>query len=316
MYEFDPEELEAFKVEAMELLDEGEEKLLSIEQGADFLENYNAIFRVFHSLKGAAGMLGKEKLQSHMHKLENYFMEAKERETLTLAEVNYFLNGIDAGRHLLAGQDIDFEYTVQHADIFGKDSPKSEKEDLAKKRDTIGLAYCVDDEEEIREVIKEILEESEFQCEAFADPEKIIEAIKRKTPDVIISDFKMPGMDGNELLNSIHKIDPDIPVVLVSGHVSKDILIESIKQGVFSVIEKPFNQNHLISTTILAAKKYQLTKLLNKSFNFIMFQFSDLKTFLESNGKAEEAALMEEDLKELYNQRRKIRSLEKIALDT
>lgn len=314
MYEFDPEELEAFKIEAMELLDEGEENLLAIEQGANFLENYNAIFRVFHSLKGAAGMLGKDKLQSHMHKLENYLNEAKERGSLNLAEVNFFLGGIDAGRHLLAGQDINFDYNIQ-TEIFGEEGTGSQKADIEKKPSAIGLAYCVDDEEEIREVIKEMLEEAEFQCEAFEEPQKIIEAVRSKVPDVIISDFKMPGMDGNELMNQIHKIDPDIPIVLVSGHVNKDTLIESIKQGVFSVIEKPFNQNHLISTAILAAKKYQLIKLLNKSFNFIMFQFSDLKSFLESKGKLEEVKIMEDNLKDLYDQKRKIRSLDKTSLD-
>ena len=59
------EEIREFKNEALELLDEAEQSLLSLEKGGDFSKTYAAVFRVFHSLKGGAGMLGLQELQSH-----------------------------------------------------------------------------------------------------------------------------------------------------------------------------------------------------------------------------------------------------------
>ena len=82
-----------FEIEAREMLEESEDKLLAIENGGDFHENYNGIFRAFHSLKGAAGMFGLDELQKHMHLLETLFESLNKIGQMEKDQVDYFLKG-------------------------------------------------------------------------------------------------------------------------------------------------------------------------------------------------------------------------------
>ncbi len=102
------EELDEFKVEAHEFLDLSEKSLLSLDPHQDFKPAYDSVFRGFHNLKGAAGMMELHELQALMHELENKLMEFKDRSQLPKAYVNYFLQGIDAARLLLQGKPISF----------------------------------------------------------------------------------------------------------------------------------------------------------------------------------------------------------------
>lgn len=75
---FSAEEIEEFSCEARELLDAAENSLLKISEGLPFAEGYEAIFRCFHNLKGAAGMMEMLKLQAHTHELENFLVSLKD----------------------------------------------------------------------------------------------------------------------------------------------------------------------------------------------------------------------------------------------
>ena len=98
--DIDIEELEEFKVEAFEMLDESEDNLLNLEQGTDFKPNYDSLFRVFHSIKGASGMLGLLDLQKHMHHLEHLLSQVKEQSILSKELSSYLLEGVDGARSL------------------------------------------------------------------------------------------------------------------------------------------------------------------------------------------------------------------------
>ncbi len=101
------EELAEFKLEAMELLDAAEKCFLNLDQGGALAGgNYDSIFRSFHSLKGTAGMLELNKLQAHMHELENKFILCKEQKALTKDQIDYFLVGCDNSRKIMDGQSI------------------------------------------------------------------------------------------------------------------------------------------------------------------------------------------------------------------
>ena len=88
--------------------------------------------------------------------------------------------------------------------------------------------------------------------------------------------MKMPKTSGLDLLREVNKIDPDIPVIFVSGHLTKEMIIESLSYGIFGVVEKPFQEAQIVAMASAAAERGYLNKLLNKSINFIMYQFSDL----------------------------------------
>ncbi len=110
---FSGEELDEFKAESLELLENAEKQLLSIDKGGDFRAAFDATFRCFHNLKGAAGMMDLEKLQVHTHKLEELLMGFKEATSMPKPYVTLFLRGIDASRILIDGGDVTFNYDVE-----------------------------------------------------------------------------------------------------------------------------------------------------------------------------------------------------------
>ncbi|MCB9073583.1 MAG: chemotaxis protein CheW [Bdellovibrionaceae bacterium] len=99
--QFNDQEFAEFKQECLELLDQAEEGLLAIGKGENFSAHYDAIFRAFHSVKGAAGMVGIEDLQSHMHDLESYFSNMKGQESLDQNTIDFLLKGCDKARKIL-----------------------------------------------------------------------------------------------------------------------------------------------------------------------------------------------------------------------
>ncbi len=112
---FSEQEIEEFKAEAMELLEVAEKSLLSLDQGAEFRPAYDAVFRGFHNLKGAAGMMELTRLQEHTHELESIFLRFKNESTIPKNYVSLFLRGVDAARALLNGEDVHFDFTVVEA---------------------------------------------------------------------------------------------------------------------------------------------------------------------------------------------------------
>ena len=110
---FTSEEIAEFKVEATELLEHAERGLIAIDEGRPFSENYNLVFRGFHNLKGASGMMEFGDLQKHTHQLETLFVKFKEQLSIPSEYINLFLRGVDAARSLLAGKAIEFNYELE-----------------------------------------------------------------------------------------------------------------------------------------------------------------------------------------------------------
>jgi len=95
-------DLEEFKTEAIELLDAAEKRLLELDAGqGDFSSAYDEIFRAFHSLKGAAGMMEITDIQAHTHEMENLLVGLKGSASISDANVSIFLKGIDVVRSLM-----------------------------------------------------------------------------------------------------------------------------------------------------------------------------------------------------------------------
>lgn len=101
------DDLKEFRQEGGELLAAAEKALLSLEDGAHFKTQYNAIFRAFHNLKGAAGMLELHELEAHTHVLETQLVALTEAHHLTPDQIDFFLKGIDAAKKMLWGANFD-----------------------------------------------------------------------------------------------------------------------------------------------------------------------------------------------------------------
>ena len=105
---FTPEEVNEFKAEAFELLEGAERSLFELEAGAAFEPAFDAVFRAFHNLKGASGIMELFRLQEHVHALETLLMKYKSGTGIPSETISLFLRGIDAARLILEGQEVQF----------------------------------------------------------------------------------------------------------------------------------------------------------------------------------------------------------------
>nr|MBP9682216.1 Hpt domain-containing protein [Bacteriovorax sp.] len=190
-----------FLIESTELLEDAEKGLLNIDRGAPFLDNYNSIFRAFHSLKGASGMIGLMDLSNHLHKIETLFTEQKTKSEISKAHVDFFLRAIDASRELLDGNTIEFDYTINEN--------KTETQTITITRDhitenkPIAKAMVVDDETDLLEEIAELLKDNLIESLCFTNAKDALAKITEYQPDVILSDITMPSMNGGEFLKEL-----------------------------------------------------------------------------------------------------------------
>jgi DNA-binding NtrC family response regulator len=125
----------------------------------------------------------------------------------------------------------------------------------------------VDDEKSIRETLREILEYEGYEIEEAKDGEKALALIKKYNYDAVLSDIKMPKLDGIEVLEKAKTIAPELPFIMISGHGTMETAIEATKKGAFDFINKPPDLNKLLITVRNAVDKNNLvieTKVLKR----------------------------------------------------
>ncbi|GJE25869.1 sigma-54-dependent transcriptional regulator [Methylobacterium organophilum] len=98
----------------------------------------------------------------------------------------------------------------------------------------------VDDEEMIRLTMEQTLQLAGLSVETFASAEEALPAIGRDFPGVVVSDVRLPGRDGLELLADVRRRDPELPVVLITGHGDIAMAVSAMREGAYDFIEKPF----------------------------------------------------------------------------
>jgi DNA-binding NtrC family response regulator len=98
----------------------------------------------------------------------------------------------------------------------------------------------VDDESVIREGLTRILEGGAFAVETAKNGHAAIEFLQQKEFDLIITDLKMPGMSGFEVLNAVKILQPDTPVIMITGYATVETAVEAMKSGTVDYITKPF----------------------------------------------------------------------------
>ncbi len=109
--------------------------------------------------------------------------------------------------------------------------------------------WIVDDDSSIRWVMKKALDAANITSFCFEDPLKLLAELKTDAPDVIISDIKMPEMDGMELMQKVHEFDSDIPVIIMTAHSDLDSAVSAYQSGAFEYLPKPFDIDEAISLT-------------------------------------------------------------------
>ena len=103
----------------------------------------------------------------------------------------------------------------------------------------------IDDEVDMRESVAQWLQLSGFEPVCFDAAEPALKVIGAEFPGVVISDIRMPGMDGMALLRRLQSIDPGLPVILMTGHGDVPMAVEAMRIGAFDFVEKPFEPDRL-----------------------------------------------------------------------
>jgi len=105
----------------------------------------------------------------------------------------------------------------------------------------------VDDELSMREFLKILLEKEGYQAVAASDGEKALKAIEMQEFDLVISDIRMPGMGGLELLDAVKKVNPELPFIMITAFASPEDAVQAMRHGAYDYITKPFKLNEIKS---------------------------------------------------------------------
>lgn len=122
------------------------------------------------------------------------------------------------------------------------------------------LQVClIDDEAIIRESTSQWLQMEGFEVTPFSHAETALAHLVEPFSGVVVSDVRMPGIDGLTLLKQLQQQQPDLPVILFTGHGDIDMATQAMREGAYDFIEKPFNPERLVTTIRRACEKRALT---------------------------------------------------------
>ena len=120
----------------------------------------------------------------------------------------------------------------------------------------------VDDEMDIRELIGGLLEDEGYQPRYAADADEALAAVRQRKPSLLVLDVWLQGsrLDGIELLDQMKGADPDLPVIVISGHGTIETAVAAIRKGAYDFIEKPFKSDKLLLTVERALEASRLRR--------------------------------------------------------
>ncbi|WKL40297.1 sigma 54-interacting transcriptional regulator (plasmid) [Sinorhizobium meliloti] len=143
----------------------------------------------------------------------------------------------------------------------------------------------VDDEEELRRSSAQALELAGFRVDTFASAEYALERIAFSFHGVVISDIRMPGMDGMTFLQRIREIDAELPVILVTGHGDVQLAVRAMREGAYDFVEKPFTAQ-MLSGTIRRALDWRSLVLENRRLRAVAGKRDDIEQRLPGRSQA------------------------------
>jgi len=115
--------------------------------------------------------------------------------------------------------------------------------------------WIVDDDQSVRWVLEKALGQAGMQSRSFERAEHLLEAISHSVPDVLITDIRMPGMDGIALLDRLNASCPDLPIIVITAHTDLDHAVAAYEGGAFEYLPKPFDLDEAIELIRKAARK-------------------------------------------------------------
>ena len=117
--------------------------------------------------------------------------------------------------------------------------------------------WVVDDDRSIRWVLEKALKQAGMQVETFDNADGVLNKLRKSQPDAIISDVRMPGMNGLELLSSIHASYSDLPVIIITAHSDLDSAVSAYQGGAYEYLPKPFDVDEAVALTQRAVSHHK-----------------------------------------------------------
>ena len=137
----------------------------------------------------------------------------------------------------------------------------------------------IDDDPHLRQALSQTLDLAGLKILPLAEAKGLATQLERDWPGVVVSDIRMPGMDGLELLTELHAQDPELPVLLITGHGDVPLAVQAMRAGAYDFLEKPFASDALLESVRRALALRQLV-LDNRSLRLALSDRNELSARL------------------------------------
>ncbi|WP_454254252.1 sigma-54-dependent transcriptional regulator [Pseudomonas sp. Marseille-Q8238] len=135
--------------------------------------------------------------------------------------------------------------------------------------DSCTQVLLIDDDPHLRQALSQTLDLAGFKVQTLADAKGLASRIASDWPGVVVSDIRMPGIDGLELLRQLHDQDADLPVLLITGHGDVPLAVQAMRDGAYDFLEKPFASEALLDSVRRAVEVRRL-KLENRNLRLAL----------------------------------------------
>ncbi len=115
--------------------------------------------------------------------------------------------------------------------------------------------WIVDDDQSVRWVLEKALRQADIETRSFERAEHLLEAIEHSQPDVLLTDVRMPGMDGITLMNRLTRTHPAMPIIVMTAHSDLDHAVAAYRGGAFEYLPKPFDIDEALDLVQKAARQ-------------------------------------------------------------
>ncbi len=108
--------------------------------------------------------------------------------------------------------------------------------------------WVVDDDDSIRWVLEQALRQEGLVIHSFANADEALQALEQSQPDALLTDIRMPGLDGLEMMERVHQLAPQLPVIVMTAHTDLDSAVSAYHRGAFEYLPKPFDIDETVTT--------------------------------------------------------------------
>ncbi|MFQ5693029.1 MAG: response regulator, partial [Nitrospinota bacterium] len=165
-------------------------------------------------------------------------------------------------------------------------------------------ALIVDDEEEESLLIQEMLEMDGYETVTAATGEEALRAFEDARFDIVLSDLRMPGMDGIDLIRQIHEKDPYVAAIVFTGYGSQEQVIKAFREGrVNYFLTKPFEADQLFAAAALSIREQQVKRREDEFYRELEQRVKEVTAELEEKNRILEEISITDNVTGLFNHR-------------